>query len=400
MEYVRYRRFVPVRDGTTPWREARYAAVLMTRHEAPRWFDLGDAADIDIRVNALREAISNPATDLAALAEASRELFASLVEPMRESAEACRHWLIAPDGLINLVPFDVLLDTWRGLENSPLVSYLVTARDLIPADDVDSGSDICVFAAPDFDTAVAEEAVRTVGGLKRGERFVPLPGTLQEAHGLQQTFPQARLIEGANATADALLRLRPAPLILHVATHGVFETLGVPQATWRTDLVPLFDQVVLFSRSHETPLDPMLYSGLAFAGSNDPDMLRGVVTAREIAGIDLHGTELVVLSACDTGVGHIADGQEFSGLRRAFGIAGAHSQLTSLWSVFDDSTATLMLAFYQAIQAGASRVQALRDAQLAVKSSTEHPGWAHPECWAAFGLSGAWGPVAGVGRSS
>jgi CHAT domain-containing protein/Tfp pilus assembly protein PilF len=399
IEYVRYRRFVPARDGATPWREVRYAAVLLTRHDAPRWFDLGDAADIDLQANELRDAISNPATDYATLVEASRQLFASLVEPMQESAEKCKHWLIAPDGLINLVPFDVLLDTWQGLENSPLVSYLVTARDLIPADETIPGSDICVLAAPDFDAAVTEETTRTAGALKRGERFVPLPGTLKEAQGIQQTFPQARLFDGANATADALTQMQSTPLILHVATHGVFEPLGAPETTWSTDLVPLFDQVVFFSRPHEAQIDPMLYSGLVFAGANNADALRGVATAREIAGIDLHGTELVVLSACDTGVGHIADGQEFSGLRRAFGIAGARSQLTSLWSVFDDSTAALMLAFYQAIQAGSPRVKALRDAQLAVKSSPEHPEWAHPECWAAFGLSGAWGPVAGVSRS-
>lgn len=399
MEYVRYRRFVPARDGATPWREVRYAAVLLTRQKAPRWFDLGNAADIDTQANELREAISNPATGLAALAEASRRLFASLVDPMREFAETYKHWLIAPDGLINLVPFDLLLDTWQGLENSPLISYLVTARDLMHTDESKSGSDICVLAAPDFDAAVTEQTTRTAGALKRGERFAPLPGTLQEARGLQQTFPQARLIEGANATADALTQMHSAPLILHIATHGVFEPLDTPETRWSTDLVPLFDQVVFFNRPHEAPLDPMLYSGLVFAGANNADALRGVATAKEIAGLDLHGTELVVLSACDTGVGHIADGQEFSGLRRAFGIAGARSQLTSLWSVFDDSTAVLMLAFYQAIQAGTPRVQALRDAQLTVKSSTEHPDWAHPECWAAFGLSGAWGPLAGVSRS-
>jgi CHAT domain-containing protein len=143
----------------------------------------------------------------------------------------------------------------------------------------------------------------------------------------------------------------------------------------------------------------MVHAGLALAGANrrDEAVADGIVTAREIAGMNLLGTQLVVLSACQTGVGHIADGEEFTGLRRAFAIAGARSQLTSLWPVDDDATAALMTAFYERIRTGAPRGEALRAAEHAIRNREDRPEWTHPFYWVAFQQSGDWGAIAAAG---
>ena len=129
--------------------------------------------------------------------------------------------------------------------------------------------------------------------------------------------------------------------------------------------------------------NPLLRSGLALAGAN---RLRsgqddGVLTALEVAGLDLAGTELAVLSACETGVGAVQNGEGVYGLRRALVLAGVRTQIASLWKVDDAATKDLMIDYYRRLQAGAGRSQALREAQLAMLKS---PTRAHPYYWASF----------------
>ncbi|MGF1496962.1 MAG: CHAT domain-containing protein, partial [Elainellaceae cyanobacterium] len=133
----------------------------------------------------------------------------------------------------------------------------------------------------------------------------------------------------------------------------------------------------------------LLRSGLALAGFNprqsgDED---GVLTALEASGLNLYGTELVVLSACETGVGSVANGDGVYGLRRAFVIAGADSLLMSLWKVSDDGTADLMTRYYQRLLNGEGRSDALRATQLEMLQT---PDYEHPFFWASFIFSGDW----------
>lgn len=142
------------------------------------------------------------------------------------------------------------------------------------------------------------------------------------------------------------------------------------------------------------PENALLRSGLALAGFN----LRrngsedGVLTALEAAGLDLQGTQLVVLSACETGVGVVANGEGVYGLRRAFVIAGAASQLFSLWKVDDFGTKNLMVNYYDRLLAQEGRSAALRNVQLELLQSTQY---SHPFYWAAFIPSGDWRPLVG-----
>ena len=120
------------------------------------------------------------------------------------------------------------------------------------------------------------------------------------------------------------------------------------------------------------------------SGSED-----GVLTALEAANLNLNGTQLVVLSACETGVGEVRNGAGVYGLRRAFVMAGAQTQILSLWQVSDLATKDLMVGYYQQLQAKRGRSEALREIQLAMLEGD----YAHPYYWAAFIPSGDWTPM-------
>ena len=140
--------------------------------------------------------------------------------------------------------------------------------------------------------------------------------------------------------------------------------------------------------------NPLLRSGLAFAGINanapvlgeiDTDN-DGVLTALEVLGLDLSGTRLAILSACETGLGEIHEGEGVYGLRRAFQEAGAQSVISSLWEVSDAGTQTLMAALYKRLMAGVAPHQALRETQLEM---LRNPQWSAPYIWSAFYMVGA-----------
>jgi CHAT domain-containing protein len=187
-----------------------------------------------------------------------------------------------------------------------------------------------------------------------------------------------------------------APRILHLATHGFF--LSEPTAL---ESVP--PAVAGGSRTHTATTgtisnaaieNPLLRSGLAFTGAN----LRngkgddGVLTALEASGLNLWGTKLVVLSACDTGVGEVRIGEGVYGLRRAFTLAGAESLVMSLWPISDFTTRTLMTSYYQNLKQRMGRGAALRQVQLDMLKKNPK---LHPFYWANFIQSGDWGNLEG-----
>jgi CHAT domain-containing protein/Tfp pilus assembly protein PilF len=141
--------------------------------------------------------------------------------------------------------------------------------------------------------------------------------------------------------------------------------------------------------------DPLLRSGLALAGANRGDNRDddGILTALEVAYLDLLGTKLVVLSACDTGVGDVKKGEGVQGLRRALVVAGSESQVMSLWPVLDESTKDLMILYYKALQQGEGRSEGLRQVQLRMLRGRENRR--HPFYWAAFIHSGEWANLDG-----
>jgi CHAT domain-containing protein len=225
--------------------------------------------------------------------------------------------------------------------------------------------------------------LRAGGGTSVWKR---LPGTREEALGIQHLLPQARLVLGAEATKSALLKLE-APGVLHVATHGFFLEDAPEVVASRGVVTPGLVNTGMPQRSP----DPLLRSGLVLAGAAQAGAGRSqdaLVTALELAGMDLWGTQLVVLSACQTGQGDVKLGQGVYGLRRALVVAGAETVVTSLWKVNDETTGELMKAYYQHLLAGEGRATALREAMKELRKQKPHPYY-----WAPFIAVGSNAPL-------
>jgi hypothetical protein len=186
-----------------------------------------------------------------------------------------------------------------------------------------------------------------------------------------------------------------------VATHGFFLS-GRSKKGRRSRGLELAELATLAAKpSKAAPAprarwrirSPLLRSGIALSGANhrrggaDDD---GILTALEATGLDLHGTQLVALSACETGVGELVAGEGVFGMRRALVIAGADSQIMSLWKVDDEATRDLMIAYYRKLLDGAGRSEAMQAVQLEMM---ETEGRGHPYFWAAFIVSGNPGPL-------
>ena len=136
--------------------------------------------------------------------------------------------------------------------------------------------------------------------------------------------------------------------------------------------------------------NPLLRAGLALSGANtrvSGDKDDGILTALEVSGLDLYGTRLVVLSACQTGLGDAVSGEGVYGLRRAMVMAGSETQVMSLWEVDSGRTRDMMVAYYEKLTAGIGRSDALRQVQLAMLGQ---PKTSHPNLWASFIVSGDW----------
>jgi CHAT domain-containing protein len=237
-----------------------------------------------------------------------------------------------------------------------------------------------------------------------------LKGTAEEAQALATLLPNAKILTEAEATEGALKQLA-GPSILHVATHGFFLP-DQPQED-----IALARGLGLAPKPTSTKQreNPFVRSGLALAGANKLQGQNGedgILTALEASGLDLWGTKLVVLSACETGVGEIKNGEGVYGLRRALVLAGAESQVISLWQVSDEATRELMVAFYEKLKAGEGRTAALRAVQLEMLKGKEparsgdsrgitrgsvetKKDRSHPFFWASFIQSGDWRSLAG-----
>jgi CHAT domain-containing protein len=318
-----------------------------------------------------------------------------------------RRLLIAPDGQLNLIPFAALVDEQRRyLVERYTISYLTSGRDLLRLQTASPrGNAPLVVANPVFGRFLASlgGGDQTDGKRPAGDQaadlifFQPLPGTEAEALAIKTVLPEAVLLLGKEAT-EAAVKQADAPRILHIATHGFFfsERESSPEETRSpvSNNQPDDRARVITTRAVHAE-NPLMRSGLALAGANQGKNGEddGVLTALEAAGLDLSGTQLVVLSACDTGVGDIRIGDGVQGLRRALVLAGSESQVMSLWPVSDEATKNLMIPYYKALQEGKERSEGLRQVQLRMLRGPK--GQRHPFYWAAFIQSGEWAELDG-----
>lgn len=392
----------------------RYYAFVITRDRV-QLVDLGPVAAIEDAVHVLRrhldsgergvsgQQVENTAPvagrDEAGYRTAAAALTRLVFTPLQPAlGDQIETLYLAPDGELNRVPFEGLLADAADPAHSPYwieryrAAYLSTGRDLfryqVPATAAAPGPPATppvIFAAPDFDLAPSEEPARlTALGitgtdlLYRGQRsqgtatfrWSPLPGARAEGERVHNLLPGSRLLSGGDALEVVLKVLPASPRILHLATHGFFVR----------------DPDALAGVGGENPL---IRSGVVLAAANhagdaSASLEDGYVTAEEVAQLRLDATELVVLSACETGLGDIQVGEGVYGLRRSFLLAGARAELISLFAIPDAETAQLMEGFYGGLP-GQGGAAALRNAQLDLIKKRRAEGKSiHPYFWAGF----------------
>jgi CHAT domain-containing protein len=355
-------------------------AYILRRSGDPLFVDLGKEDDINSDISRFRTALSNPRSQ--DVTRSARRLDEKLMRPLRKLLGNTRRIFLSPDGALNLIPFAALVDEQnRFLVEDYSITYLTSGRDLLRL----RGSAVnvqppLIVADPAYDLNLPKEpkADKTESGInsRSGDfsniRFNSLPGTKSEAMGIGTILGNARIVMGAQAT-EAAIKQAARPSVFHIATHGFF--------------LPDQGQTGASANRSENPL---LRSGLVLAGVNQRQSGSGedgVLTALEASGLDLWNTKLVVLSACETGIGDVRNGEGVYGLRRALVLAGAESQVMSLWQVSDAATRDLMVEYYRGLKAGQGRTEALRDVQLSMLRSKTR---AHPFYWASFIQTGAW----------
>ena len=401
IEFQRYRPF----DGTKPenpddqrWGQARYLALVLKPDGAITTIDLGLAKPIDGLIKSALEASEQKQADALELwAQVGRVV----LNPLTPATRGVNTLFISPDGELNRIPFAALrAPSSRQLLSEELqLRLLTTGRELLDLQNTSliKTSQVLVVANPAFDrTPVSVQSPplsissQQRSGDHGSQRWAPLPGTATEGAAIAQ-LTGGRLLAGEQARA-ATIRQQQAPRLLHLATHAYFQP-DLPEAERKQDQPQR-------SNNNQGPMalsgeNPLLRSGIVFAGANQPDADPaddGYLTALEVARLNWKGTELVVISACESGKGDIKAGEGVYGLKRAIAVAGARSSLLSLWKVDDRATAAFMESFYNKLKSGTGRAAALAATQKEFRQSS-NTTWSHPYVWAAFQLSGDWRAV-------
>jgi CHAT domain-containing protein len=384
--------------------------------------DLGEAEAIEAAVAAVRHAIQPTAAALrergepeveAELRKTLEALAKRVLRPLLPHIGAAKRWVLSPDAALWLIPWAALpLAQDRYVIEDHAITYVVSGRDLVQATAKPAArqGQALVMADPDYnlDPVVASQAARQVlrdqrtssdelalRGLSRA--FSPgsiarLPGTATEARTIEpklQVYARTKPIVYTDRFAlEAIFKAFRQPRVVLMSTHGFFLE---DQKEGLADKAGLFLEGREAGRKPQvTSENPLLRCGLLLAGCNRPRGDEdGVLTGLEIVGTDLRGTELVVLSACETGLGDVRNGEGVAGLRQAFQLAGAQTVVATLWKVPDKESARLMTAFFDNLAAGQGKADALRAAQLdLITSRRKRYGAAHPFFWAAFTVTG------------
>ncbi|MBE8968722.1 tetratricopeptide repeat protein [Nostocales cyanobacterium LEGE 12452] len=381
VELVRYRPFNPKGSLDKPFGKPRYAVYVLPAKGEAKGIDLDDAETIQKTIELFRDDLRDQGTNIDQVKNSARELDKILMQPVRKLLGSTRKILLSPDSELNLIPFEALVDeNNRYLVENYSFTYLTSGRDLLRLQNQSPSKQSPVLIAdPNFNRP-GEIVARQPNSNSQNIRsidlsqkvFSPLPGTAEEAKAIANIL-KVKPMTGTKATEGVVKQVK-SPRILHIATHGFFENAP--------------------ANKEKTTVDdnPLLLSGLVLAGlqprqSGGED---GILSALETSLLNLVGTKLVVLSACDTGLGKIFVGEGIYGLRRALVIAGSESQMISLWKVDDDATKELMVAYYKKLLDNQGRSEALRQTQLEMLKGEKYQ---HPYYWAAFIPSGYWTPM-------
>jgi CHAT domain-containing protein/tetratricopeptide (TPR) repeat protein len=382
VEYVRYSHYL----GKSKF-ESRYGAVVLSADAPPRWVTLGGAKEIEANLKRYQALVRNPG-DEDEMAAVLQKLYNEVWEPVEHVFPVrTNRGIVSPDGQLNFLSFATLLDPAKGfVAEKYSIQYVTSGRDLLRESQPTQSKQVIVMANPKFDRemqlASLDPPAEGSGVLRGPEKrdvedlsFEELGGTQKESAQLLPKFEhwgwQARSLSGSDVNKRALLDLH-SPYILHLATHGFFEPEdSSSEANPNEFQSPGIKSDLTKSRFFK---NPMHRSGLALAGANTtitdwkrgeapPIEEDGILTAEDVSTLDLKGTWLVTLSACDTGSGEARAGEGVMGLRRGFVEAGAQNLLMSLWPISDEFTVQIMSDFYDAAHQSGNAPEALAKVQ-------------------------------------
>jgi CHAT domain-containing protein len=305
----------------------------------------------------------------------------------------------SPDGIYHKLNLNVLQNpkTGKYLVEEQNIQLITSSRDLIERkekgeENVDLSKNFANYKAyllgyPSYnlngkDTLKVNGEDRGLNGLQRliGQQTVipVLEGTKVETNQINDLLDNKAistiLLQNKEATEENIKALK-SPTILHFATHGFF-----------INQIPDSEVTTMQEAENRNLLkNPFLRSGLLLAGCQNPQTGQedGILSAEEAMNLNLEGTELVILSACETGLGDIQNGEGVYGLQRAFRQAGAKTIIMSLWKVSDEATQLLMVTFYENLLSGKSKREAFKMAQLKLKEKYNEPYY-----WGAFVMVG------------
>ncbi len=401
----------------------RLGVLVMAKDRPVRWVDLGALTGRGQVAELLGTwhlwvrgvAPTNAATPPPGPEQLLRDLYQKLWIPIRPILpEGTRTVVVSPDSVLNFAPFALLFDGKAFLGESIGIYYVASARDLLrPPTELGSRPEIQIVADPAFSAELRESGPAsspetTLSALLKSlplwgsgvselpGPYAALPGALDEGHQLEAIAKsaggfQTSLLTGPDA-GERRIRTSGSPQILHLATHGTFldgsevgMQLAGPALRRQTRLIrnPLARAWLALAGANKTIAD--WRQGRSPAPESD-----GILTAEEIASLDLSQTWLVTLSACDTGVGEFRTGEGVFGMRRAFTLAGAQNLLMTLWPVDDLQTKAFMTAFYTHALKSRDARAAFQDVQRSrLRELREKEGVDRAARWAGgFALSG------------
>ncbi len=395
VDFLVYTAYQPPAAGKGEFeRELHVVAFVLRQGQPIARIELGPFAAILKAIANWRPLLMSPNPSTAS-GEPARALRHLIWEPLEPHLEGATSVLISPDGPIGLVPLAALpgKDPGRYLIEERSIALIPVPRMMGGVEPAGAGHTIALESRPvlllagdiDYDRQ-AEGAtnrgeqrsagVETRAGAQRD--FGPLTSTGEEILEIRDSFekrfpeaPHPQVLRGDQATEESIRQLAPKSRYLHFATHGYFAPASLRSALAPADSHTKRPGIDTLGGAGVSGYHPGLLSGIALAGANiRPTPIGhddGILTALEVAELDLSSVELAVLSACETGLGEVAGGEGLLGLQRTFQVAGAHSVIASLWKVGDEPTLALMAGFYENLwRKNQSPAQALREAQLSI----------------------------------
>ncbi len=416
VEYLKYDFQQLNPDSSIP----HYLVLVLDADVEPIIVDLGEASEIEPLVEQYRRHLLSVSSsgrmpnivDFEHYRKVSEELYEKVWRPISQHLSDKELVFVAADGALNLLSFAGLMDgDGKYLIEKTPIHYLSSGRDLMRLkDQAETAAGLFALGDPDYGASAsarlrepetpedtvsepvyyATRNVRSGCGTLKDITVDPLPGTRKEVEWIaagwkESTDEPAAFYFGSDASEERFKAEAWGNRVIHLATHGYFlEGVCQPDIPKRG-----FGDDVGFVGEN-----PLLLSGLFLAGANlhgdDADSLGaedGILTAEEVSEMVLDGTDLVVLSACETGLGEVKEGEGVYGLRRAFQMAGARTVISALWPISDKETAEMMSQLYD--KRGESLPQTIRKIQLRkINELRAQNKVDHPFSWGGFFRSG------------